>query len=83
MMGRMAHYDLLPRVAQLHEELVARGLSEQLATEALRSVGFHLSLWAEYHDDEYKKYGNKEDKGAAEAVRELSVDLSGAPEGAQ
>lgn len=70
----MAHRDLLPQSANLRSDLAESGLTGEQVNAVLVAVSYHLRMWADYYSDEYQKIGDKDLKGAHEALQE-QVDL--------
>ena len=70
----MAHRDLLPQSADLRRDLAEVGLTGEQVDAVLSAVSYHLRMWADYYGDEYEKIGDKDLKGAREALQE-QVDL--------
>lgn len=73
----MAHWDLLPKGSELIQNLVEDDrLDEESARNVLRTVAYHLGLYRDYYQDQYRMNGEKQDLGATEALDLLAADLS-------
>jgi hypothetical protein len=74
-MEHMGYRDLLPQIVSISTELIEAELSPQQRVSVLAIVGNYLNEWSEYHLNEFERVGEKQDKGAHEALNEIAQDF--------
>lgn len=75
MMGVMGYRDLLPQVDSVTSELTEAGLSPEQRQRILGAVGILLVEHSDYYLNEYERVGERQDRGAHEALAELAQDF--------
>lgn len=75
----MSHFDLLPRAAEYRAALddPDRGITLPIASKdhVVEATTDLLRTWADYYNDRWTMYGDRDDKGVSEAFRLLADEL--------
>lgn len=71
----MGYRELLPQIDSISTELIDAELSPQQRENVLAIVGNYLNEWSEYHHNEFERIGEKQDKGAHEALSQMAQDF--------
>lgn len=71
----MGYFELLPRIDDICKELTEADFSAQQRETLLAMFGNYLNEWSEYHLNEFQRVGEKQDRGAYEALDQMAQDF--------
>jgi hypothetical protein len=67
----MGYRNLLPDADSVAVDLADAGLTAEQQQRVFDSVAYFISEYADFYQNEYERIGEKEDKGAQEALGEI------------